>query len=459
MSVWQTYYRINEGTLMNIKKILAHVLMLMMMVNMAQGMNLIDKPGTDCSICADDEKCTVSSCCPNDVICLGCRIRSIDAQLDNKEIPHCPVRGCTQEIGQRTIQDILKDDHALFDRYDTFLIEKWKRENGIKPCPTPNCEAEFDSKSGRGPYQCYACGKSYCTACEYDHRGVTCEDAAAVERKCPDCDKIHARNMTCDAAAQDNKNNDGAALRDKNCQRCPECKVLVYKEGGCNYMTCGQCRYTFCWICLGPSRNHVCLNNNCNIWEADHATVAAQRDALAAQIAVLRKMAFVLAGASAVAFVAYATVYQTWNQKRKLNLIAQTADTMVEKMLAIEFELFDENNSLLTLQEQFDIDSLLKIIKSTQKRHAFKYAVEAYDVSLKAAYDAISSAKYYHQTPEYFITHEPQLVEKLNTDLDALKQVISSCQAEIRLNWKKLVGLSGLLACAAVGTQWYYFDN
>ena len=41
MSVWQTYYRINEGTLMNIKKILAHVLMLMMMVNMAQGMNLM----------------------------------------------------------------------------------------------------------------------------------------------------------------------------------------------------------------------------------------------------------------------------------------------------------------------------------------------------------------------------------------------------------------------------------
>jgi len=443
---------------MHIKKTMLFVLALMMIVNIAQGMNLTAKPGKECTVCFEEDNCYVSTCHPTDkdIMCLECRKNTIALHLDDKKVPHCPVNGCTHVIDQRTIQGILKNDWALLNRYNSFLEEKQKHENGIKPCPTPNCNGEFNSRSGQRSYQCHSCWQRYCTVCEYDHKGMTCENAAAAERRCPDCDKMHARNMPCDAAAQDEIKNDEAALRDKNFQKCPQCKVLVEKTAGCNYMTCGQytnygCGHTFCWICLGPSVNHRCLNNNCGIWVADHATRAAQRD-------VLYKLTLIATGAASVAFVGYSTVYQTWSQKRKLSLLAQAADQAVEKLLAIEFELFDEGNSLITLQEQFDIASILKIIKSDEKREALKSAIEAYDVSLKAVHDTISSAKYYHQTPEYFAKNEPKLTQNLYADLDRLKQVLSSCQSDICLSWKKLIGMSGLFACAAIGAKHYYFD-
>ena len=31
--------------------------------------------------------------------------------------------------------------------------------------------------------------------------------------------------------------------------RCPKCKTIVEKLGGCEHMTCKRCKYEWCWIC------------------------------------------------------------------------------------------------------------------------------------------------------------------------------------------------------------------
>ncbi|OMJ76420.1 hypothetical protein SteCoe_24204 [Stentor coeruleus] len=44
---------------------------------------------------------------------------------------------------------------------------------------------------------------------------------------------------------------------------CPKCDSPIEKNGGCLHMTCTNCTYEFCWICLQPYRNHS--NSLCQI--------------------------------------------------------------------------------------------------------------------------------------------------------------------------------------------------
>jgi len=32
---------------------------------------------------------------------------------------------------------------------------------------------------------------------------------------------------------------------------CPNCGVMIHKNGGCKHMQCVKCRHEFCWFCLG----------------------------------------------------------------------------------------------------------------------------------------------------------------------------------------------------------------
>lgn len=31
-------------------------------------------------------------------------------------------------------------------------------------------------------------------------------------------------------------------------KECPKCERSIYKNGGCNHMTC-KCQFEFCWLC------------------------------------------------------------------------------------------------------------------------------------------------------------------------------------------------------------------
>ena len=52
----------------------------------------------------------------------------------------------------------------------------------------------------------------------------------------------------------------------KNAKPCPGCNIPIDKRDGCNHMTCSQCSYEFCWLCLGPLRNHL-EPHSCNRYE------------------------------------------------------------------------------------------------------------------------------------------------------------------------------------------------
>ena len=66
------------------------------------------------------------------------------------------------------------------------------------------------------------------------HRGLSCPEYTALE------------------ARGDSTSN--ASWIARNTKKCPgaDCGVAVEKGNGCFHMTCGKCRFEFCWECLAP---------------------------------------------------------------------------------------------------------------------------------------------------------------------------------------------------------------
>jgi hypothetical protein len=50
----------------------------------------------------------------------------------------------------------------------------------------------------------------------------------------------------------------------ENTKQCPKCGGNIYKNGGCNHMTCKFCKHEFCWICGATyTNNHFSSTSKC----------------------------------------------------------------------------------------------------------------------------------------------------------------------------------------------------
>lgn len=82
------------------------------------------------------------------------------------------------------------------------------------------------------------CSGTFCFTCKNEaHRPVDCETVRQWNVK----NSAESENLTWIIA---------------NTKPCPKCQRPIEKNQGCMHMTCSQCSYEFCWLCLGSWKEH-----------------------------------------------------------------------------------------------------------------------------------------------------------------------------------------------------------
>jgi len=147
--------------------------------------------------------------------------------LDENNFP------CDREIEEDEILSFC--DEAMKNKYLRFKESRLIQLNEkARFCPKPGCNGwGIGSKNWRRKVTCTECGYIYCWKCTNDWHGY-------FSRCVPKHDGLFM-----------------LFTMGKDIQSCPKCRGRIWKNDGCNHMTCQYCKYEFCWLCRGKyTDNH-----------------------------------------------------------------------------------------------------------------------------------------------------------------------------------------------------------
>jgi len=195
-----------------------------------------------CEICYDDysEEEMLSVPCGH-VFCRGCWGGFIDCSI--KSGPSCvrmtcPQVGCKEAV---TEDEVAITAPGLLKKYEMYQLRSFVEMNALtRWCPGPGCSkiAMAGSSGFNGVATCHECTTSFCLRCgEEPHSPASCDELRRWKEKC--------RNES-----------ETANWIIANTKPCPKCSSRIEKNQGCNHITCQQCKYDFCWICLQPWADH-----------------------------------------------------------------------------------------------------------------------------------------------------------------------------------------------------------
>ena len=195
--------------------------------------------GKICSICGeniskDDLKKFKLRC--KHFFCADCYYEYIKEKINNNQFLqiNCPQKDCEEIIGSNMLVKILINDQELLNKYNKLIKRNQIMLDPNKQlCPFPDCES-YAIKIKKSKYvKCIQNKHKFCFICLKDwHDNTPCKDSSL--------------------------SNSLNVLENANkVKRCPKCKFFIEKGEGCNHMTCFNCRYQFCWLCMGEyTSNH-----------------------------------------------------------------------------------------------------------------------------------------------------------------------------------------------------------
>jgi len=154
----------------------------------------------------------------------------------NTALLKCPQIDCVSIIDEEDIRKITKNNKEKIEIISDIKAQEWLiKQPNAKHCPTPDCTYVFlNENQSPETIRCPNCKLEYCSNCLYSHpMQILCKDAE------------NNRNI-------DKENNEWIV---KNTKKCPFCGTNIEKNGGCDFVTCTNCKNGFCFNCFGS--HHV----------------------------------------------------------------------------------------------------------------------------------------------------------------------------------------------------------
>lgn len=304
-----------------------------------------------CEICYSDgaeEKYLRLSC--GHRFCVYCYQRYISVKAKDGESWRikCPAPKCKMLVSEGLARLLLAGDPDALSRYNDSLNRSFVNDlDSFTWCPAPNCEFAVECHVPRSamtttiPTVTCSCGKAFCFNCKMDdHMPTPCVLAGKWIIKCRD-------------------DSETSNWIKANTKECTKCKTTIEKNGGCNHMTCRDCHYEFCWVCMGSWKDHGQQFYNCGRFNEDSSKNA--RDDISKSRAALER------------YLHYYTRFANHGQSIKL---AREQLSNTEKNM----EQLQQETTLSWIEVQFlrDAVDVLSVCRTTLR---WTYALAFYMIS------------------------------------------------------------------------------
>lgn len=205
-----------------------------LMLDAAGSANLLAKcADTECEICMEDGPALALPC--GHAACSNCWTSYAENEIEVRNYSiTCVGAGCHTALLNNDIRTVVParvyQSHCSNQRGAFMSINK-----NLKWCPSPDCATVVKCDAG-GDVVCRTCSEPFCFKCGFDHAPADCANMKA----------FMAKN------AVESKD---ALWLSKNSKECPQCSTYIQKDGGCNWIRCGKCKYEFCWLCFHPIKH------------------------------------------------------------------------------------------------------------------------------------------------------------------------------------------------------------
>lgn len=177
------------------------------------------------------------------MFCRDCLSNSV--RYAEEAMVKCPFRNdeysCSSHLQEREIRALVSPEV-----YEHHLSRSVKTAESQAPnsfhCKTADCPGWCMLEDNVNVFLCPVCGHSNCLTCRAIHEGKNCLQYQ---------DELDFNAPNGQEAKQTKEYLDNM-VKEGQAMHCPQCRVIVMKKWGCDWLKCSVCQTEICWVTKGP---------------------------------------------------------------------------------------------------------------------------------------------------------------------------------------------------------------